>query len=177
MTCDLTIMEKQIVGSLFGSANIRSDIPKLLKLYREGQLDLDAMITTPTSSGTSTRATRTCGTARTSAASWSTTTEERGGSGGRAVVVAQMSLQRSQISSGTTPARTESSRTPCNRGAVPMPTPRRRRSPAGPASLRRPSGRPARQHEGGHREGDAHPLGEALGWARYRPFRHPGASA
>ena len=38
-------MEKQIVGSIFGSANIHSDIPKLLKLYREGQLDLDSMIT------------------------------------------------------------------------------------------------------------------------------------
>jgi Zn-dependent alcohol dehydrogenase len=42
---DLTIMEKQIVGSIFGSANFRSDIPKLLKLYRDGQLDLDAMVT------------------------------------------------------------------------------------------------------------------------------------
>ena len=41
----LTIMEKQVVGSIFGSANIRSDIPKLLKLYRDGQLDLDSMIT------------------------------------------------------------------------------------------------------------------------------------
>ncbi|MGP0030044.1 MAG: NDMA-dependent alcohol dehydrogenase [Acidimicrobiales bacterium] len=42
---DLTIMEKQIVGSIFGSANMRSDIPKLLELYRQGQLDLDGMIT------------------------------------------------------------------------------------------------------------------------------------
>ncbi len=42
---DLTIMEKQVVGSIFGSANMRSDIPKLLKLYRDGQLDLDGMIT------------------------------------------------------------------------------------------------------------------------------------
>ena len=42
----LTILEKQVVGSIFGSANIHSDIPKLLKLYREGQLDLDSMITT-----------------------------------------------------------------------------------------------------------------------------------
>jgi NDMA-dependent alcohol dehydrogenase len=41
----LTIMEKQIVGSIFGSANIHSDIPKLLKLYRNGQLDLDSMVT------------------------------------------------------------------------------------------------------------------------------------
>jgi S-(hydroxymethyl)glutathione dehydrogenase/alcohol dehydrogenase len=43
---DLTLSEKQIVGSIFGSANFRSDIPKLLKLYRDGQLDLDNMITT-----------------------------------------------------------------------------------------------------------------------------------
>jgi S-(hydroxymethyl)glutathione dehydrogenase/alcohol dehydrogenase len=42
---DLTLMEKQVVGSLFGSANPRSDIPKLLGLYREGQLDLDALVT------------------------------------------------------------------------------------------------------------------------------------
>jgi NDMA-dependent alcohol dehydrogenase len=41
----LTILEKQVVGSIFGSANIHSDIPKLLKLYRDGQLDLDSMIT------------------------------------------------------------------------------------------------------------------------------------
>lgn len=43
--CDLTLMEKQLVGSLFGSCNIRRDIPKLLELYREGQLDLDTMVT------------------------------------------------------------------------------------------------------------------------------------
>ena len=42
---DLTLMEKQVVGSIFGSANMRSDIPKLLKLYRDGQLDLDSMVT------------------------------------------------------------------------------------------------------------------------------------
>jgi S-(hydroxymethyl)glutathione dehydrogenase/alcohol dehydrogenase len=41
----LTIYEKQVVGSIFGSANIHSDIPKLLKLYRSGLLDLDSMIT------------------------------------------------------------------------------------------------------------------------------------
>ena len=38
---DLTLMEKQVVGSLFGSANPRADIPRLLELYRNGQLDLD----------------------------------------------------------------------------------------------------------------------------------------
>ena len=42
---DLTLMEKQVVGSLFGSANPRDDIPKLLELYREGQLDLDGLVT------------------------------------------------------------------------------------------------------------------------------------
>jgi S-(hydroxymethyl)glutathione dehydrogenase/alcohol dehydrogenase len=42
---DLTLMEKRIVGSLFGSANPRSDIPKLLALYRQGHLDLDGLIT------------------------------------------------------------------------------------------------------------------------------------
>ena len=43
---DLTLMEKQVVGSLFGSGNPRADIPKLLALYREGQLDLDGLVTT-----------------------------------------------------------------------------------------------------------------------------------
>ena len=43
--CDLTLMEKQVVGALFGSCNIRRDIPKLLRLYDEGQLDLDGMVT------------------------------------------------------------------------------------------------------------------------------------
>jgi S-(hydroxymethyl)glutathione dehydrogenase/alcohol dehydrogenase len=38
-------MEKQLVGSLFGSGNPRADIPKLLGLYREGQLDLDGLVT------------------------------------------------------------------------------------------------------------------------------------
>ena len=42
---DLTLMEKQVVGSLFGSGNPRADIPKLLGLYRDGQLMLDELIT------------------------------------------------------------------------------------------------------------------------------------
>jgi NDMA-dependent alcohol dehydrogenase len=42
---DLTLMEKQVVGSLFGSGNPRSDIPKLISLYRDGQLDLDGLVT------------------------------------------------------------------------------------------------------------------------------------
>jgi NDMA-dependent alcohol dehydrogenase len=41
----LTLLEKQIVGTIFGSANIRYDIPHLLKLYDQGQLDLDNMVT------------------------------------------------------------------------------------------------------------------------------------
>jgi len=42
---DLTLFEKQVVGSLFGSGNPRADIPKLIGLYREGQLDLDGLVT------------------------------------------------------------------------------------------------------------------------------------
>jgi S-(hydroxymethyl)glutathione dehydrogenase/alcohol dehydrogenase len=42
---DLTLMEKQVVGSLFGSGNPRYDVPKLLALWREGQLDLDGLVT------------------------------------------------------------------------------------------------------------------------------------
>jgi NDMA-dependent alcohol dehydrogenase len=42
---DLTIMEKQIVGTIFGSANIRYDIPHLLKLHQLGHLDLEGMVT------------------------------------------------------------------------------------------------------------------------------------
>jgi S-(hydroxymethyl)glutathione dehydrogenase/alcohol dehydrogenase len=42
---DMTLMEKQVVGSLFGSGNPRADIPKLIGLYREGQIDLDGLVT------------------------------------------------------------------------------------------------------------------------------------
>ena len=42
---DLTGMEKQVVGSLFGSANPRSDIPKLLELSRQGHFDLEGLVT------------------------------------------------------------------------------------------------------------------------------------
>ena len=41
----MTMMEKQLVGSLFGSANIRKDIPRLFELYLQGQLNLDDLIT------------------------------------------------------------------------------------------------------------------------------------
>ncbi|MCO8129145.1 NDMA-dependent alcohol dehydrogenase [Acidimicrobiia bacterium EGI L10123] len=42
---DLTLSEKQVVGSLFGSANPRKDIPRLLELYSAGRIDLDGMVT------------------------------------------------------------------------------------------------------------------------------------
>jgi NDMA-dependent alcohol dehydrogenase len=41
----LTLFEKQLVGSLFGSANPRADIPRLARLYREGNLLLDELVT------------------------------------------------------------------------------------------------------------------------------------
>ncbi|HEX9258675.1 MAG TPA: zinc-binding dehydrogenase, partial [Acidimicrobiales bacterium] len=41
----LTLFEKQLVGSLFGSANIRRDIPRLIELYTQGLLDLDGLVT------------------------------------------------------------------------------------------------------------------------------------
>jgi S-(hydroxymethyl)glutathione dehydrogenase/alcohol dehydrogenase len=42
---ELTLYEKQIRGSLFGSSNAAHDVPRLLELYRLGQLKLDEMIT------------------------------------------------------------------------------------------------------------------------------------
>ena len=41
----LTLFERQLVGSLFGSANPRQAIPELLELYAMGQLDLDGLVT------------------------------------------------------------------------------------------------------------------------------------
>ena len=41
----MTMFEKQLAGSLFGSANIRKDIPRLFELYLQGQLKLDELIT------------------------------------------------------------------------------------------------------------------------------------
>jgi NDMA-dependent alcohol dehydrogenase len=43
---DLTFMQKQLVGGIFGGANPRYDIPRLLRLYKEGKLKLDELITT-----------------------------------------------------------------------------------------------------------------------------------
>ena len=42
---ELAMLQKRLQGSIFGSANPRFDIPKLLGLYREGQLKLDELIT------------------------------------------------------------------------------------------------------------------------------------
>jgi S-(hydroxymethyl)glutathione dehydrogenase/alcohol dehydrogenase len=41
----LTLFEKQLIGSLFGSGNIRKDIPRLMELYTQGQLNLDDLVT------------------------------------------------------------------------------------------------------------------------------------
>ena len=42
---ELTTYEKQVRGSLFGSCNPRSDIPRMLELYRSGRLKLDELRT------------------------------------------------------------------------------------------------------------------------------------
>jgi NDMA-dependent alcohol dehydrogenase len=42
---DLTLMEKQLVGTAFGGGSARSDIPMLLDLHRQGQLDLQGLVT------------------------------------------------------------------------------------------------------------------------------------
>jgi len=41
----LTLFEKQLIGSLFGSGNMRKDIPRLMELYTQGQLNLDDLVT------------------------------------------------------------------------------------------------------------------------------------
>ena len=40
-----TLFQKRLLGSLFGEANPRADIPRLLSLYREGKLLLDETVT------------------------------------------------------------------------------------------------------------------------------------
>jgi NDMA-dependent alcohol dehydrogenase len=42
---ELTLLQKRLQGAVFGAANPRVEIPKLLGLYREGQLKLDELIT------------------------------------------------------------------------------------------------------------------------------------
>ena len=43
---DLAMQQKQLVGNIFGAANPRFDIPRLLRLYQEGKLKLDELVTT-----------------------------------------------------------------------------------------------------------------------------------
>jgi S-(hydroxymethyl)glutathione dehydrogenase/alcohol dehydrogenase len=42
---DLAMQQKQLVGTIFGSANPRYDVPRLLGLYQSGELKLDELIT------------------------------------------------------------------------------------------------------------------------------------
>lgn len=42
---DLTMSQKRLQGAIFGGANPRHDIPNLLRLYMEGQLKLDELVT------------------------------------------------------------------------------------------------------------------------------------
>jgi S-(hydroxymethyl)glutathione dehydrogenase/alcohol dehydrogenase len=42
---ELAMWNKEIKGTIFGSLNPRADIPKLLSMYRDGQLKLDELIT------------------------------------------------------------------------------------------------------------------------------------
>jgi S-(hydroxymethyl)glutathione dehydrogenase/alcohol dehydrogenase len=42
---DLAMQQKSLVGTIFGSANPRYDIPRLLGMYRAGQLKLDELVT------------------------------------------------------------------------------------------------------------------------------------
>jgi NDMA-dependent alcohol dehydrogenase len=42
---DLTLFEKQVHGSLFGSSNPRADIPRMLQLHRSGHLKLEELRT------------------------------------------------------------------------------------------------------------------------------------
>ncbi len=42
---ELTLFQKSIRGSLFGSSNPQHDIPRLLDLYRSGELKLDELVT------------------------------------------------------------------------------------------------------------------------------------
>lgn len=42
---EVAFMERRIVGSLYGSADVRRDFPRMLRLWRAGVLDLEGMIT------------------------------------------------------------------------------------------------------------------------------------
>jgi S-(hydroxymethyl)glutathione dehydrogenase/alcohol dehydrogenase len=42
---ELFYMEKKLLGSWYGSGDVRSDFYRILDLWRTGRLDLDSMIT------------------------------------------------------------------------------------------------------------------------------------
>ncbi|MGZ7080128.1 MAG: Zn-dependent alcohol dehydrogenase [Thermoanaerobaculia bacterium] len=42
----IPIMEKRLLGSWYGSADVHRDVPRILSLYREGKLKLDELLTT-----------------------------------------------------------------------------------------------------------------------------------
>lgn len=41
----LSMLQKTVKGCIFGGGNARQDIPRLLSLYKTGQLNLDDMVT------------------------------------------------------------------------------------------------------------------------------------
>jgi len=41
----LPLLEKRLMGSWYGSANVHHDIPRLFELYHEGKLKLDELVT------------------------------------------------------------------------------------------------------------------------------------
>ena len=43
--CLFSLEERSIIGSLYGSANMARDVPRLLSLYQQGRLKLDPLIT------------------------------------------------------------------------------------------------------------------------------------
>ena len=42
---DMAMQRKELVGCIFGNANPRRDIPRLLRLYQDGKLNLDDLVT------------------------------------------------------------------------------------------------------------------------------------
>ena len=41
----LTLFRKEVIGTLFGNANPTYDIPKMLRMYRNGDIKLDELVT------------------------------------------------------------------------------------------------------------------------------------
>jgi S-(hydroxymethyl)glutathione dehydrogenase/alcohol dehydrogenase len=40
----MSLAEKSLIGSLYGSANMTRDVPRLVGLYRAGKLKLDELV-------------------------------------------------------------------------------------------------------------------------------------